>query len=82
MSGEESQSSQSQTSSAEANSPDSGSDPEFYVAESLPNTAYDDDPIVEAGEEQQQHEEERDEDGLEPEVLEARLDNRIPVSEW
>ena len=81
MSGEEASSSQSQTSSDEGNSRDSGSDPDFYVADSLPNTAYDDDPILEEGEEVP-NTEESDEDGLQPEVLEARFENQIPVSEW
>lgn len=84
MSGEEasSQSSQFQASSDEGNSSDSGSDPDFYFADSLPNMAYDDDPILEDGEEVHPNMEACDEDSLEPAVLEARLENRISLSKW
>ena len=83
MSSDEAQSSQSQASSGQDDSSDSGSDPDFYVADSLPNTAYGDDPILEDGQEnEQQAAEERDEDGLDPEILEARLENQVPVNEW
>ena len=74
----------SQLSTDEENASDVSldSDPNYHVGDSQPNTAYDDDPIAEATEEEVNNMQARDEDGLEPQILEARYQNRISVQEW